>query len=148
MRVILQRVKYASVTVDNQLINKIDEGFLLLVGVKVNEKKEDVEKIARKISGLRIFEDENHKLNRALKDVNGEILSISQFTLYADLKKGNRPSFVDAAGKEEAIKFYEYFNEFLKMNGINVKTGVFGADMKIELLNDGPVTIILDSENM
>lgn len=148
MRVILQRVKYASVTVDNQLINKIDEGFLLLVGVKVNEKKEDVEKIARKISGLRIFEDENHKLNRALKDVNGEILSISQFTLYADLKKGNRPSFVDAAGREEAIKFYEYFNELLKMNGINVKTGVFGADMKIELLNDGPVTIILDSENM
>lgn len=148
MRVILQRVKYASVTVDNQLINKIDEGFLLLVGVKVNEKKEDVEKIARKISGLRIFEDENHKLNIALKDVNGEILSISQFTLYADLKKGNRPSFVDAAGREEAIKFYEYFNELLKMNGINVKTGVFGADMKIELLNDGPVTIILDSENM
>ena len=148
MRVILQRVKYASVTVDSQLINKIDEGFLLLVGVKVNEKKEDVEKIARKISGLRIFEDENHKLNRALKDVNGEILSISQFTLYADLKKGNRPSFVDAAGREEAIKFYEYFNELLKMNGINVKTGVFGADMKIELLNDGPVTIILDSENM
>lgn len=148
MRVILQRVKYASVTVDNQLISKIDEGFLLLVGVKVNEKKEDVEKIARKISGLRIFEDENHKLNRALKDVNGEILSISQFTLYADLKKGNRPSFVDAAGREEAIKFYEYFNELLKMNGINVKTGVFGADMKIELLNDGPVTIILDSENM
>ena len=148
MRVILQRVKYASVTVDNQLINKIDEGFLLLVGVKVNEKKEDVEKIARKISGLRIFEGENHKLNRVLKDVNGEILSISQFTLYADLKKGNRPSFVDAAGREEAIKFYEYFNEFLKMNGINVKTGVFGADMKIELLNDGPVTIILDSENM
>ena len=148
MRVILQRVKYASVTVDNQLINKIDEGFLLLVGVKVNEKKEDVEKIARKITGLRIFEDENHKLNRALKDVNGEILSISQFTLYADLKKGNRPSFVDAAGREEAIKFYEYFNELLKMNGINVKTGVFGADMKIELLNDGPVTIILDSENM
>lgn len=148
MRVILQRVKYASVTVDNQLINKIDEGFLLLVGVKVNEKKEDVEKIARKISGLRIFEDENHKLNRALKDVNGEILSISQFTLYADLKKGNRPSFVDAAGREEAIKFYEYFNELLKMNGINVKTGVFGADMKLELLNDGPVTIILDSENM
>lgn len=148
MRVVLQRVKYASVTVDGKLINKINNGFLLLVGVKQEEKKEDIEKIAKKISGLRIFEDENHKLNRAIKDVNGEILSISQFTLYSDLKKGNRPSFTEAAGRDEAIKSYEYFNNCLNSFDISVKKGIFGADMKIELLNDGPVTIIIDSDKL
>ena len=148
MRVVLQRVKYANVKVDGELINEINHGFLLLVGIRVGEKIEDVEKIAKKISGLRIFEDENHKLNRAIKDVQGEILSISQFTLYADLKKGNRPSFIEAAGKDEAIKIYDYFNEILSSYDIKVKKGIFGADMKIELLNDGPVTIILDSDKM
>ena len=148
MRVVLQRVKYASVKVDGKLINEIGIGYMLLVGIRNGEQKQDVEKIAKKISGLRIFEDENHKLNRAIKDVNGEILSISQFTLYADLKKGNRPSFVDAANKEEAINLYEYFNNLLASYDINVKTGIFGADMKIELLNDGPVTIIIDSDKM
>ena len=145
---ILQRVKYANVKVDGELINEINHGFLLLVGIRVGEKIEDVEKIAKKISGLRIFEDENHKLNRAIKDVQGEILSISQFTLYADLKKGNRPSFIEAAGKDEAIKIYDYFSEILSSYDIKVKKGIFGADMKIELLNDGPVTIILDSDKM
>lgn len=148
MRVVLQRVKFASVKVDGELINRIDQGFLLLVGIKVGEKIEDIEKVAKKIAGLRIFEDENHKLNRAIKDVNGEILSISQFTLYADLKKGNRPSFTDAAGRDEAIKLYNHFNSLLLSNDIKVKSGVFGADMKVELLNDGPVTIIIDSEKL
>lgn len=148
MRVVLQRVKYASVKVDGKLINEIGIGYMLLVGIRNGEQKQDVEKIAKKISGLRIFEDENHKLNRAIKDVNGEILSISQFTLYADLKKGNRPSFVDAANKEDAINLYEYFNNLLASYDINVKTGIFGADMKIELLNDGPVTVIIDSDKM
>ena len=148
MRVVLQRVKYASVKVDGELINEIGHGFLLLVGIKNGEQKSDVEKIAKKISTLRIFEDENHKLNRAIKDVQGEILSISQFTLYADLRKGNRPSFIEAAHREEAIELYEYFNKLLSSYDIKVKTGIFGADMKIELLNDGPVTIIIDSSQM
>ena len=146
MRVVLQRVKHASVTVEGKLINSIKQGYLLLVGIRVGEKIEDVEKIAKKIAGLRIFEDENHKLNMSIKDVGGEILSISQFTLYADMKKGNRPSFASAAGRDEAINLYNHFNECLSSYEIVTKNGIFGADMKIELLNDGPVTIILDSD--
>ncbi len=148
MRVILQRVNYASVTIDEEIINKIDKGLLLFVGVKQGEKKEDIEKVAKKISSLRIFEDENHKLNKAIKDVAGEILSISQFTLYANLKKGNRPSFSETAGKDEAIQAYKYFNNYLNSFDITVKEGVFGADMKIKLLNDGPVTIVIDSDEI
>lgn len=146
MRVVLQRVKHASVTVEGKLINSIKQGYLLLVGIRVGEKIEDVEKIAKKIASLRIFEDENHKLNMSIKDVGGEILSISQFTLYADMKKGNRPSFTSAAGRDEAINLYNHFNECLSSYEIVTKNGIFGADMKIELLNDGPVTIILDSD--
>ena len=148
MRIVLQRVKHASVTVEGKLISEISKGFLLFVGIKQNEKKEDIEKIAKKITGLRIFEDNDNKLNKSLFDVEGEILSISQFTLYADLKKGNRPSFSEAAGKEEAINLYNYFNECLEKSLIKVKKGIFGADMKIDLLNDGPVTIILDSDKL
>lgn len=148
MRVVLQRVKYAQVTVDNQCIGKIDKGFMLLVGITQEDTIETVQKVAKKCVGLRIFEDEEGKMNRSLEDVQGDILSISQFTLYADCKKGRRPSFVKAAKGEQANALYEAFNEELRTYGIHVETGEFGADMKVELLNDGPVTILLDSDEL
>lgn len=148
MRVVLQRVKYAQVTVDNQCIGKIDKGFMLLVGITQEDTIETVQKVAKKCVGLRIFEDEEGKMNRSLEDVQGDILSISQFTLYADCKKGRRPSFVMAAKGEQANTFYEAFNEELRNYGVHVETGKFGADMKVELLNDGPVTILLDSDEL
>ena len=147
MRVVLQRVAHASVTVDEQVIGKIQRGFLLLVGVTHDDVIEDMEYLVRKIVQMRIFEDEEGKLNRSIQDIGGEILSVSQFTLYADTKKGNRPSFSKAAPGDVAIEMFEQFNGLLRETGVPVETGQFGADMKVELLNDGPVTILWDSKN-
>ena len=147
MRVVLQRVSHASVTVEEKVIGKIQRGFLLLVGVTHDDVMEDMEYLIRKIVQMRIFEDEEGKLNRSIQDIGGEILSVSQFTLYADTKKGNRPSFSKAAPGDVALEMFEQFNGLLRDTGIPVETGQFGADMKVELLNDGPVTILLDSKN-
>ena len=147
MRIVLQRVAHASVTVEEKVIGKIQRGFLLLVGVTHDDAMEDMEYLVRKIVQMRIFEDEEGKLNRSIQDIGGEILSVSQFTLYADTKKGNRPSFSKAAPGEVALEMFEQFNGLLRDTGIPVETGQFGADMKVELLNDGPVTILLDSKN-
>ena len=147
MRVVLQRVSHASVTVEEKVIGKIQRGFLLLVGVTHDDAMEDMEYLVRKIVQMRIFEDEEGKLNRSIQDIGGEILSVSQFTLYADTKKGNRPSFSKAAPGDVALKMFEQFNGLLRDTGIPVETGQFGADMKVDLLNDGPVTILLDSKN-
>lgn len=146
MRVVLQRVSHASVTVEEKVIGQIQRGFLLLVGVTHDDAIEDMEYLVRKIVQMRIFEDEEGKLNRSIQDVGGEILSVSQFTLYADTKKGNRPSFSKAAPGDVALEMFEQFNGLLRDTGIPVETGQFGADMKVELLNDGPVTILLDSK--
>ena len=147
MKVVLQRVAHASVTVDEKVIGKIQRGFLLLVGVTHDDAMEDMEYLVRKIVQMRIFEDEEGKLNRSIQDIGGEILSVSQFTLYADTKKGNRPSFSKAAPGDVALEMFEQFNGLLRETGIPVETWQFGADMKVELLNDGPVTILLDSKN-
>ena len=147
MRVVLQRVSHASVTVEEKVIGKIKRGFLLLVGVTHDDTMEDMEYLVRKIVQMRIFEDEEGKLNRSIQDIGGEILSVSQFTLYADTKKGNRPSFSKAAPGDVALEMFEQFNGLLRESGVPVETGQFGADMKVELLNDGPVTILLDSKN-
>ena len=146
MKVVLQRVAHASVTVDEKVIGKIQRGFLLLVGVTHDDAMEDMEYLVRKIVQMRIFEDEEGKLNRSIQDIGGEILSVSQLTLYAETKKGNRPSFSKAAPGDVAIEMFEQFNGLLRKTGIPVETGQFGADMKVELLNDGPVTILLDSK--
>ena len=146
MRVVLQRVSHASVTVEEKVIGQIQRGFLLLVGVTHDDAMEDMEYLVRKIVQMRIFEDEEGKLNRSIQDIGGEILSVSQFTLYADTKKGNRPSFSKAAPGDVAIEMFEQFNGLLRESGIPVEAGQFGADMKVELLNDGPVTILLDSK--
>ena len=146
MRVVLQRVSHASVTVEEKVIGQIQRGFLLLVGVTHDDVMEDMEYLVRKIVQMRIFEDEEGKLNRSIQDIGGEILSVSQFTLYADTKKGNRPSFSKAAPGDVALEMFEQFNGLLRETGIPVETGQFGADMKVELLNDGPVTILLDSK--
>ena len=146
MRVVLQRVSHASVTVEEKVIGKIQRGFLLLVGVTHDDAMEDMEYLVRKIVQMRIFEDEDGKLNRSIQDIGGEILSVSQFTLYAETKKGNRPSFSKAAPGDVAIEMFEQFNGLLRETGVPVETGQFGADMKVELLNDGPVTILLDSK--
>jgi len=148
MRLVIQRVKYARCTIDNVVTGKCDKGYMILVGLTHTDTKEIVEKLATKVSKLRIFEDADEKMNLSIFDVNGSILSISQFTLYADATKGNRPSFVDAMKPDEAKELYLYFNECLRNLNIHTEEGVFGADMKIELLNDGPVTIILDSKEM
>ena len=147
MRVVLQRVSHASVTVEEKVIGKIQRGFLLLVGVTHDDTMEDMDYLVRKIVQMRIFEDEEGKLNRSIQDIGGEILSVSQFTLYAYTKKGNRPSFSKAAPGDVALEMFEQFNGLLRDTGIPVETGQFGADMKVELLNDGPVTILLDSKN-
>ena len=146
MRVVLQRVSHASVTVEEKVIGKIQRGFLLLVGVTHDDAMEDMEYLVRKIVQMRIFEDEEGKLNRSIQDIGGEILSVSQFTLYVDTKKGNRPSFSKAAPGDVALEMFEQFNGLLRDTGVPVETGQFGADMKVELLNDGPVTILLDSK--
>ena len=146
MRIVLQRVAHASVTVDEKVIGKIQRGFLLLVGVTHDDAIEDMEYLVRKIVQMRIFEDEEGKLNRSIQDIGGEILSVSQFTLYAETKKGNRPSFSKAAPGDVAIEMFDQFNGLLRETGVPVETGQCGADRKVELLNDGPVTILLDSK--
>ena len=147
MKLVVQRVKHASVTVDEKTVGKINQGFLVLLGIKSTDTKQDVDYLVRKLINLRIFQDENDKMNLSLQSVNGELLIISQFTLYGECKKsGNRPSFSDAAKPDIAIPLYEYFIEECKKQIPVVQTGIFGADMKVDLLNDGPVTIILDSD--
>lgn len=148
MKVVMQRVKHASVTIDEKVYSNISEGLLLLVGIEDNDTDEIMEKMAKKCVELRIFEDEAGKMNLGLNDVNGSILSISQFTLYADCKKGRRPSFTKAGKPDFSSVMYDKFNEMLRSYDVEVKTGIFGADMKVELLNDGPVTIILDSKEL
>ena len=146
MRVVVQRVKHASVTINGTVNGKINNGFLVLLGIQSTDSKQDVDYLVKKVKNLRIFSDENDKMNLSLKDVNGELLIVSQFTLYANCKEGNRPSFVEAAKPDVAIPLYEYFvSECTKIIPV-VETGIFGADMKVDLLNDGPVTIIMDSK--
>ena len=146
MRVVLQRVKEASVTVDQKIIGQIKQGFLLLVGVTHEDTIDQVNWLADKIAGLRVFEDEEERMNRSLQDVDGQILSVSQFTLYGDVKKGRRPAFTEAAKPDLANALYEAFNERLRAQGLTVETGQFGAMMDIALVNDGPVTLILEKE--
>ncbi len=148
MKVILQRSKESKVTIDGSVHGKIDKGLVLLSSFTDGDNKEIIDKMIDKIINLRIFEDENEKMNLSLLDVNGSILNISQFTLYANCKKGRRPSFVDAMKPEKATKLYDYMNEKLISLGINTQTGIFGSDMKVEIYNDGPVTIILDSKEL
>lgn len=146
MKVVIQRALASSVEVDNKLINKIEKGMVILVGVNVEDTSEDVDYLVRKTLNLRIFDDENRVMNKSILDVGGEILSISQFTLQASTKDGNRPSYINAMKGEEAVKLYEEYNK--KLNE-KVKTypGVFGAEMKVSITNDGPITIIIDSKN-
>ncbi|AXX64421.1 D-tyrosyl-tRNA(Tyr) deacylase [Bombilactobacillus bombi] len=144
MKVVLQRVQQASVTIKHQLVSQIGAGLLLLVGFGQDDNSEVVDYLVAKISKSRIFADENGKTNLSIADVKGEILSVSQFTLYANTKKGNRPSFTEALEPQKAQKLYELFNQQLANTGVNVKTGVFGADMQVELINDGPLTIIYE----
>lgn len=146
MRVVIQRVKNASVEIDNKVNGKINTGFLVLLGIASTDTKQDVDYLVKKVVNLRVFSDENDKMNLALKDINGELLVISQFTLYGNCKDGNRPSFIEAARPDVAIPLYEYFVEECKKQIPVVETGIFGADMKVSLLNDGPVTIIIESK--
>lgn len=148
MKIVLQRVKKASVTIDEKVYSDIQAGLLLLVGIEDSDTDEIMEKMAKKCVELRIFEDENGKMNLGLKDIKGDILSISQFTLYADCKKGRRPSFTGAGKPDFSSMMYDKFNDMMRCHEVEVKTGIFGADMKVELLNDGPVTIILDSKEL
>ncbi|OAP98154.1 D-aminoacyl-tRNA deacylase [Ligilactobacillus aviarius] len=145
MRVVLQRVKSASVTVGDQVIGKVGKGYMLLVGFTHDDSIEDIDYIARKVANARLFADENGKINLSIKQVQGAILSVSQFTLYASTKNGNRPGFGAAQKPELAKENYHYFNEKLRSYGIEVQTGQFGADMDVALVNDGPITIIYDS---
>lgn len=148
MKFVIQRVSRATVKVNDKIEGKIDNGFMVLIGITHNDTKDIADLMVKKLLNLRVFNDENDKMNLSLKDVNGKLLLVSQFTLYADCKKGNRPSFVNAAKPEYANELYEYIVGICKENGYGVETGVFGADMKVELLNDGPVTIIMDSEEL
>ena len=148
MRIVLQRVKYASVKVDGELCGKTDGGYMLLFGAGHGDTEEICRKLADKTANLRIFSDENDKINLSLADVGGTILVVPQFTLYADCRKGNRPNFIQAAKPDEANRLYEYFVEYMRSKGFHVETGSFGADMKVELLNDGPFTLILDSDTL
>lgn len=144
MRVVIQRVNKAQVTIDNEVVGKIKRGFLLLVGLREGDELDQVKKAASKIAKMRIFEDENGKTNLSLKDVNGEILSVSQFTLLANTKKGNRPSFVEAMRPPKSKELWEDFNQELENKDFHVETGELGADMQVSLENDGPFTIVLD----
>ena len=148
MKLIVQRVKEAEVKVDSKIAGKIGKGFLVLLGVKTTDTKVEADYLIKKLCGLRVFEDENGKMNLALKDIGGELLIVSQFTLYGDCTNGYRPSFTDAARPDVAEPLYEYFCEQCQNNGIHVERGIFGADMKVSLLNDGPVTILIEKENV
>lgn len=146
MRVVLQRVSQASVTIDQTIVGKINQGFLLLVGICDDDTEADLDYLVKKISQLRVFEDPDGKMNLALAQVDGAILSVSQFTLFASTKKGNRPSFTAAEKPDYAKRLYEQFNQKLAATGIRVATGEFGADMQVALVNDGPVTILFDTK--
>ena len=147
MRIVIQRVLRASVTIDNQVVSSIGKGLMILVGVREADTVPDMQWLAAKAANMRIFDDENGVMNRSVMDVDGEILAVSQFTLNASTKKGNRPSYIHAAGHDWAVPLYDGFcMEFQNITGKTVKKGVFGADMKVELINDGPVTIIVDSK--
>lgn len=148
MRAVVQRVDKAKVTVDGKIVGEISRGLMVLVGVVEGDTEKDVQYLADKVTGLRIFEDEAEKMNLSVKDIGGEILSVSQFTLYGDCRKGKRPSFDKAAKPETAIVLYEKFNELCRQQNIKVETGVFGAHMLVEIANNGPVTILLDSSKM
>lgn len=148
MKALIQRCQYAKVTIDKKIHGEISQGLVLFLGVTHDDSQEDINYLIKKVSQLRIFEDENQKMNLSLKDIDGEILIISQFTLYASTQKGNRPGFSDSAKPELAKELYEKFIEnFKELKTKKVATGQFGADMKVELLNDGPVTILIDSKN-
>ena len=144
MKLVIQRVKNASVTVEKKVVGEIEKGFLVLIGIKVGDTKEQADYLVKKLCNLRVFTDENDKMNLSLKDVGGKLLIVSQFTLYANCNDGNRPSFIEAARPEEAIPLYEYFCDECAKCGFEVQKGIFGADMKVQLLNDGPVTIIIE----
>lgn len=147
MKIIIQRVAHASVTINGSVKSRIGKGFLLLLGVADGDTKEDADWLVKKVVGLRVFDDENGVMNRSIMEVDGEILAISQFTLLASYKKGNRPSYIHAAKHEISIPLYEYFcQKISEETGKNIGTGEFGADMKVELLNDGPVTICMDTK--
>lgn len=148
MRCVIQRVLKASCEVEGKIVSKIDNGYMILVGLEQNDTIEEVKLLAKKTIGLRVFSDENGKMNLSINDVKGKILAISQFTLYADSKHGNRPSFTNAMKYDLANDLYEKYCDIISEFGIEVQKGVFGADMKIELINDGPVTIILDSKEL
>jgi D-tyrosyl-tRNA(Tyr) deacylase len=146
MKVIVQRAREASVSVNNEIVGKISKGFMLLVGVTHSDTTQDAAYLAEKVVNLRVFEDEAGKMNHSLLDINGEILSVSQFTLYGDCRKGRRPNFMEAAKPEQAIEIYEAFNEELSKKGIYVETGSFGDMMDVQFVNEGPVTLIVESK--
>lgn len=148
MRFVIQRVTHASVKVAGNITGEINKGFLVLIGVEESDTKDIADKMIKKLIGMRIFEDENGKTNLSLSDVDGSLLLVSQFTLYADCKKGNRPSFTRAGNPTTAENMYEYIISECRKNDVKVQVGVFGADMKVELLNDGPFTVILDSSEI
>ena len=148
MKFVIQRVSQASVTINQQVTGKIDKGFLVLIVISSSDTKETADKMIRKMLGLRIFEDAEGKTNLSLAAVNGQLLLVSQFTLYADCRKGNRPSFMNAGAPDAAKELYEYIIQKCRAENYPVETGIFGADMKISLINDGPFTIILDSEQI
>ena len=146
MRIIVQRCDKAEVRVEGKVVGKIDYGMMLLVSFTYGDTEKEIDYLVNKVLNLRIFDDENGVMNKSILDINGEILSISQFTLYANTSKGNRPSYIDALKGEDAIKLYDMFNEKLKSK-IHTETGVFGAEMKVDFINDGPITILLEKEN-
>lgn len=148
MRFIIQRTKKANVKVNQDIVGEIDKGFTVLIGISEQDDEKTADKMTDKMLKLRIFEDENGKTNLSLKDVDGELLMISQFTLYANCKRGNRPSFTEAGSPDKANNLYEYIMKRCKDHGYHVERGIFGEDMKVELINDGPFTIILDSEKL
>ncbi|MFS4474251.1 D-aminoacyl-tRNA deacylase [Chryseobacterium sp. T20] len=145
MKIVIQRVSEASVKVDGKIVGEIGKGLMLLVGIDENDEKTDADWLVQKVLNLRIFGDEDDKLNLSVKDISGEILCISQFTLIADYKKGNRPSFIKAAKPDKAVPLFDYFKEEIAKSGLKTESGIFGADMKVSLTNDGPVTIVMDS---
>lgn len=145
MKVVIQRVSESSVKVDGKIVGEIGKGFMLLVGIDESDEKSDADWIVQKILNLRIFGDEDDKLNLSIQDIKGEILCISQFTLIADYKKGNRPSFIKAAKPDKAIPLFDYLKQEISKSGLKTESGIFGADMKVSLINDGPVTIVMDS---
>ncbi len=145
MRLVIQRSKDASVTIDNKVVGKIKSGLVILVGFTEGDTEEIIDKMINKVINLRIFDDEDGVMNKSLLDVSGSILSISQFTLYADTRKGRRPSYIKALRGEESTILYDIWNQNLRKTGITVETGIFGADMKVSLINDGPITIVIDS---